>query len=161
MCSLIPQQFAIVFQRCMRLGDLGMRLDDLGMRLDDLGMRLGDLEMGLGDLEMGLGDMEMGLGDLEMGVGDLEMGVGDLEMRLGKKRMRTHLKVSGKQGCHALSCPSAHLTHTLPSSWTPACTRLVVVALSKHTTLVERLMTWVIVSPSLRGRMSLFQTKSS
>ena len=74
------------------------------------------MEMGLGDLGTRLGDLEMDLGDLGTRLGDLGMRLGDLGMRLGKKRMRTHLKVSGKQSCHALSCPSAHLTHTLPNS---------------------------------------------
>ena len=124
----------------MRLGELGTRIGGLRIRLADLGMRMGGLGMRLGDLGMRIGE----LGTRIDGLG---MRLENLGMKLGW----THLKLFGKQSCHTLSCPSAHFTHTLPSSWSPACTMTTALGVSKDATLEERVTTWSIVSPSLSG----------
>ena len=95
-----------------------------------------------------MGSLGIRLGDLGMRLGELGTRIDGLGMRLGW----THLKLFGKQSCHTLSCPSAHFTHTLPSSWSPACTMTTALGLSKDATLEERVTTWSIVSPSLSGR---------
>ena len=141
----------------MRMGSLGMRPGDLGMRMrvGGLGKRLGDLGMRLGELGTSIGGLRIRLADLGMRMGGLEMRLGELGTRIDGLGMRlgwTYLKLFGKQSCHTLSCPSAHFTHTLPSSWSPACTMTTALGVSKDATLEERVTTWSIVSPSLSGR---------
>ena len=132
----------------MRMGSLGMRLGDLGMRLGELGTRIGGLRIRLADLGIRMGGVGMRLGEQGTRIDGLGMRLESLGMKLGW----THLKLFGKQSCHTLSCPSAHFTHTLPSSWSPACTMTTALGVSKDATLEERVTTWSIVSPSLSGR---------